>query len=246
MSNKSFAEFQARCANRTEYSLINNLGSRPEYLRRFIATPLPPGPKKSGARPCPLTLTDDPDLGPREWRWAGCNGRIRRFLNRFQNDNIVASNKKSPRTEEYAQRVEIFHRNGRAGLTAALCWASIMIGRTCLKQPSGGSNSNDWNVRLSTFLTPYPGTPLFEQMERDGATAAQELAGCTTPGTSCFQPKQMTPAQLADGYAWLLPPSYFHIDRFWRAAVRRELAKCAAIPGNVRTSTSDPTCFGIS
>jgi radical SAM superfamily enzyme YgiQ (UPF0313 family) len=61
----------------------NNLGSRPEYLRRLCHALRPVGKIWSAA--VSIDVTDDPDL-------------VRE----------MASNKKSPRTEEYAQRVEVF------------------------------------------------------------------------------------------------------------------------------------------
>jgi hypothetical protein len=42
---------------------------------------------------------------------AGCTGVFVGFES-LENDNIVAAHKKSPRTEDYARRVEVLHRNG--------------------------------------------------------------------------------------------------------------------------------------
>src|SRR5207248_1525294 len=57
-----------------------------------------------------IDVTDDPTLA-REMALAGCTGVFIGFES-LTNDNITGSNKKSPRTEDYARRVEILHRNG--------------------------------------------------------------------------------------------------------------------------------------
>jgi hypothetical protein len=75
-------------------------------------------------------------------------------------------------------------------------------------------------LECATFhiLTPYPGTPLFEQMERDGRLLHKNWELYDT-GHVVFQPKQMTPAQLADGYAWCYRRLFSHRS-IWRRRPR--------------------------
>jgi radical SAM superfamily enzyme YgiQ (UPF0313 family) len=65
----------------------------------------------------------------------------------------------------------------------------------------------DWieanRLECATFhiLTPYPGTPLFRQMEREGRFLHRNWDLYDTAHV-VFRPRHMTPGQLYDGYAW--------------------------------------------
>jgi len=50
-----------------------------------------------------------------------------------------------------------------------------------------------------TILTPYPGTPLFERLEREGRILTRDWSRYTEKGNVVFQPKNMTPSQLLEG-----------------------------------------------
>ena len=162
-----------------------------------------------------IDVTDDPDL-VREMALAGCTGVFVGFES-LQNDNIVAANKKSPRTEEYAQRVEVFHRNG------VQVNGSFVLGFDH-DRPDVFETTVKWieqqRLECATFhiLTPYPGTPLFEQMECEGRLLHKNWELYDT-GHVVFQPKQMTPAQLAAGYAWCYRRLFSHRS-IWRRRPR--------------------------
>ena len=86
----------------------NNLGSKPEYLRQLCRALRPL--EKIWSAAVSIDVTDDPSL-VREMALAGCTGVFIGFES-LHNDNIVDAHKKSPRTEDYARRVELLHRNG--------------------------------------------------------------------------------------------------------------------------------------
>ncbi len=86
----------------------NNLGSKPEYLRQLCQALQPL--EKIWSAAVSIDVTDDPSL-VREMALAGCTGVFIGFES-LQNDNISDARKKSPRTEDYARRVELLHRNG--------------------------------------------------------------------------------------------------------------------------------------
>src|SRR5947199_28448 len=52
------------------------------------------------------------------------------------------------------------------------------------------------------ILTPYPGTPLFRQMEREGRLLHKDWDLYDT-AHAVFQPKHMSPSELEEGYAWM-------------------------------------------
>jgi radical SAM superfamily enzyme YgiQ (UPF0313 family) len=191
----------------------NNLGSRPEYLRRLCHALRPLGKIWSAA--VTLDVTDDPDL-VRAMALAGCTGVFVGFES-LQNDNIAAAHKKGPRTEEYAQRVEVFHRNG------VQVNGSFVLGFDH-DRPDVFESTVRWieeqRLECATFhiLTPYPGTPLFEQMDREGRLLHKQWDLYDT-GHVVFQPKRMTPEQLAEGYAWCYRKLFSHRS-IWRRRPR--------------------------
>jgi radical SAM superfamily enzyme YgiQ (UPF0313 family) len=191
----------------------NNLGSRPDYLRRLCHALRPL--EKIWSAAVTIDVTDDPDL-VRAMGLAGCTGVFVGFES-LQNGNIVAAHKKSPRTEEYARRVEIFHRNG------IQVNGSFVLGFD-EDRPDVFAKTVEWieqqRLECATFhiLTPYPGTPLFEQMEREGRLLHQDWELYDTAHV-VFRPKHMTPAELAEGYAWCYRRLFSHRS-IWRRRPR--------------------------
>src|SRR5439155_7188627 len=99
------AEFQA---DGQPYAVFvdNNLGSRPEYLRRLCRALRPLERIWSAA--VTLDVTDDPTL-VREMALAGCTGVFIGFES-LADDNLAAARKESPRTHDYARRVALLHQ----------------------------------------------------------------------------------------------------------------------------------------
>ncbi len=86
----------------------NNLGSRPDYLRKLCLALRPL--QKIWSAAITIDVTDDPSL-VREMALAGCTGVFIGFES-LHADNIRDANKKSPRPDDYARRVAILHDNG--------------------------------------------------------------------------------------------------------------------------------------
>ena len=86
----------------------NNLGSRPEYLRDLCRAMRPL--EKIWSAAVSIDVTDRPAL-IREMALAGCTGVFIGFES-LQAENITEAHKKSPRPDEYARRVALFHENG--------------------------------------------------------------------------------------------------------------------------------------
>jgi radical SAM superfamily enzyme YgiQ (UPF0313 family) len=174
----------------------NNLGSRPEYLRRLCRAlgPL----EKIWSAAVSIDVTDDPAL-VREMALAGCTGVFVGFES-LHPDNIADSRKKSPRPDDYARRVALFHDNG------IQVNGSFVLGFDH-DDPDVFGRTAEWveanRLECATFhiLTPYPGTPLFRQMERECRLLHTDWSRYDTAHV-VFRPKRMTVEQLAEGYAW--------------------------------------------
>ncbi|MDB5293313.1 MAG: hpnP 2 [Phycisphaerales bacterium] len=198
----------------------NNLGSRPKYLRELCRALRPLNKIWSAA--VSIDVTDDPSL-VREMALAGCTGVFVGFES-LTNENLSDARKRTPRTEDYARRVKLLHDNG------IQVNSSFVLGfdhdrKGCFERTADWVESN--RLECSTFhiLTPYPGTPLFRQMESEGRLLHRNWDLYDT-GHVVFRPKHMTPEELAEGYAWCYRRLFSHAS-IWR---RRPEDWCAVLP----------------
>lgn len=172
----------------------NNLGSKPEYLRELCRALRPLDKIWSAA--VSIDVTDDPTL-VREMALAGCTGVFVGFES-LDNSNITDAHKKSPSTEDYARRVRLLHDHG------IQVNGSFVLGFDH-DGPDVFDKTMDWieqnRLECATFhiMTPYPGTPLFRQMEEEGRLLHKNWNLYDTSHV-VFQPKHMSVDQLAAGY----------------------------------------------
>src|SRR4029077_9537246 len=112
-----------------------------------------------------IDVTDDPSL-IREMALAGCSGVFIGFES-LQPENIAEAGKKSPRPDDYARRVALLHDHG------IQVNGSFVLGFDH-DRPDVFERTAEWveQTRLECapfhILTPYPGTPLFDRMKREG------------------------------------------------------------------------------
>ncbi|MBI3550144.1 MAG: B12-binding domain-containing radical SAM protein [Elusimicrobia bacterium] len=198
----------------------NNLGSRPDYLLKLCRALRPI--KKIWSAAVTIDVTDDPSL-IREMALAGCTGVFVGFES-LADGNLEAAHKKTPRTEDYARRVRILHDNG------IQVNSSFVLGfdedrQDVFERTAAWVEEN--RVECSTFhiLTPYPGTPLFRQMESEGRILHKDWDLYDTSHV-VFRPKHMTPEELAEGYSWIYRRLFSHAS-IWR---RRPEDLSAVIP----------------
>lgn len=175
----------------------NNLGSKREYLRALCRALRPL--EKIWSAAVTLDVTDDPSL-VREMALAGCTGVFIGFES-LSDANLVDARKRTPRTDEYARRVRLLHDNG------IQVNGSFVLGfdedrRDCFATLAQWIEANRLECATFHILTPYPGTPLFAQMKREGRLLHQDWSLYDTAHV-VFQPKHMSPDELAQGYGWL-------------------------------------------
>jgi radical SAM superfamily enzyme YgiQ (UPF0313 family) len=187
----------------------NNLGSKPEYLRALCQALRPL--RKIWSAAVTLDVSDDPSL-VREMALAGCTGVFIGFES-LSDDNVAHAHKRTPRTEDYSRRVRILHDHG------------IQVNSSFVVGFDGDhkdvfTKTVDWveanHLECSTFhiLTPYPGTPLFRQMEAEGRLLHRNWDLYDTAHV-VFQPKHMSPEELMLGYDWLYRRLFSHTS-IWR------------------------------
>lgn len=172
----------------------NNLGSKPDYLRQLCIALRPL--EKIWSAAVSIDVADDPSV-VREMALAGCTGVFVGFES-LSNENIRDQNKRSPNTSLYADRVKTFHEYG------IQVNGSFVLGFDH-DDASVFDKTIEWveeqRLECATFhlLTPYPGTPLFRQMESEGRLLHRDWSRYDTANV-VFKPKLMTPEQLQAGY----------------------------------------------
>ncbi len=198
----------------------NNLGSRPEYLRRLCRALRPI--EKIWSAAVSIDVTDDPSL-VREMALAGCTGVFVGFES-LSDENLADARKKTPRTADYARRVAILHDHG------IQVNGSFVLGFDHDREDVF-ARTVEWieenRLECATFhiLTPYPATPLFRQMEAEGRLLHQDWSQYDTSHV-VFRPKYMSPERLAEGYAWCYRRLFSHRS-IWR---RRPVDRHAVVP----------------
>ena len=193
--------------------LDNNLGASRPYLRALCRALAPLEIIWSAA--VSLDVTDDPEL-VREMALAGCTGVFVGFES-LNDSNLRAAGKRTPRSEDFARRVELFHRFG------IQVNGSFVFGFDG-DDPEVFARTADWiektRLECATFhiLTPYPGTPLFARLEAEGRLLHQDWDRYDT-AHAVFRPQLMSPEQLEEGYRWIYRRT-FSATSIWRRKPR--------------------------
>jgi radical SAM superfamily enzyme YgiQ (UPF0313 family) len=196
----------------------NNLGSRPQYLRQLCRAMRPL--EKIWSAAVSIDVTDDPTL-VREMALAGCTGVFVGFES-LTDQNLIDSKKKTPRCDEYARRVALLRENG-IQVNGSFVLGFDHDGPDCFARTVEWIEANRLECATFHILTPYPGTPLFRQIESEGRILHKDWSQYDTAHV-VFRPRRMTPGQLYDGYAWCYLRLFSHASIWrrrpadWRAA----------------------------
>jgi len=187
----------------------NNLGSRPEYLRRLCLVLRPLGVIWSAA--VTIDVTDDPSL-VREMALGGCTGVFVGF-ELLANENLAEAGKKTPSPVDYARRVAVLHDHG------IQVNGSFVLGfdhdrKNVFERTVAWIEAARLECATFHILTPYPGTPLFRAMESAGRLLHKDWSLYDT-AHAVFRPHHMTSEELEDGYAWCYDRLFSH-GSIWR------------------------------
>jgi radical SAM superfamily enzyme YgiQ (UPF0313 family) len=203
----------------------NNLGSKPEYLRLLCRALRPL--EKIWSAAVTLDVTDDPSL-VREMALAGCTGVFIGFES-LTDGNLAAARKRTPQTVDYARRVALLHDNG-IQVNGSFVLGFDDDGPEVFETTVKWIEQNRLECATFHILTPYPGTPLFRQMEGEGRLLHRRWDLYDTAHV-VFRPKRMTPEQLMEGYGWCYRV-LFSSASIWR----RRPQQWAAVPSYLAMS----------
>jgi radical SAM superfamily enzyme YgiQ (UPF0313 family) len=203
----------------------NNLGSRPEYLHRLCKALRPL--QKIWSAAVTIDVTDDPSL-VRAMALAGCTG-VFIGLESLDDGNLAAAKKRTPRTADYARRVAMLHDHG-IQVNGSFVLGFDHDGPEVFARTAAWIEDNRLECATFHILTPYPGTPLFRQMEAEDRLLHKNWDRYDTAHV-VFRPRRMSPEQLAEGYAWCYERLFSH-----RSIWRRRPADWTAVPAYLAMS----------
>jgi radical SAM superfamily enzyme YgiQ (UPF0313 family) len=191
----------------------NNLGSRPEYLRALCAALKPLEIIWSAA--LTIDVTDDASL-VREMALSGCTGVFIGFES-LNLKNLADARKRTPLPEDYGRRVQLFHDNG-IQVNGSFVLGFDHDGPDVFERTVAWVEQNRLECATFHILTPYPKTPLFEELEGQGRIVHRDWRLYDTAHV-VFEPALMSAEELQEGYAWCYERLFSHRS-IWRRRPR--------------------------
>ncbi|MCP5536082.1 MAG: radical SAM protein [Akkermansiaceae bacterium] len=156
-----------------------------------------------------VSLADDEDL-VRMVRDAGC----RQILIGFESPQFktmdgveTQSNWKARRTERYLEAVETIQKHGIA-VNGCFILGMDGDGVDSFDQVFQFVNDSGLHDVQITYLTPFPGTPLYQRLSEEGRILVQGASERCTLFDINFQPDNMSVSELRDGYTRLMTRLY--------------------------------------
>jgi radical SAM superfamily enzyme YgiQ (UPF0313 family) len=188
----------------------NNLGSRQDYLRALCCALRPAGKIWSAA--VSIEVTDDPSL-VRDMALAGCTGVFIGFES-LTDENLADAGKKTPKSADYARRIRILHDHG-IQVNGSFVFGFDHDHKDVFALTADWVEANRLECATFHILTPYPGTPLFRQMEAEGRLLHRDWSLYDT-AHAVFRPRHMTPGDLEHGYGWIYQRLFSHASIWLR------------------------------
>lgn len=197
----------------------NNLGSDKEYLRELCRALEPLNIIWSAA--VSIDVTDEPSL-IRAMALSGCTGVFVGFES-LSNANLTDAKKRTPLPDEYARRASLFHQNG-IQVNASFVFGFDHDGPEVFAKTVEWIEKNRLECATFHILTPYPGTPLFNDLDKAGRLRHKDWQQYDTAHV-VFEPARMSAEELFDGYAFAYQRLFSHRSIWkrrpsdWRAVV---------------------------
>ena len=143
-----------------------------------------------------VMLADDPELLYLA-KEAGCVG-VYLGLESISEESLGEVNKRWNKPDSYVERIKRIRDNGIA-IEAGLIFGFDNEEYDVFERTAEFIEKTGVESPNAHILTPYPGTPLFDRMNLENRILTTDWSKYNT-GNVVFQPKNMTPDELAEGY----------------------------------------------
>jgi len=224
---------ELRLLGRNVIFIDDNLVADRDYAKELFARMIPLG-KRWGSQGSIDMASDDELL--RLARASGCRGMFI-GLESLSQENLRGCNKHFCLAKDYVRAIAKIHAAG-IGVYAGIVFG--MDGDT----PEVFGSTLDFldeakvDALQVTILTPFPGTPLFEELDREGRIFDKDWAKYDF-GHVVFEPRSMSPQTLQAGHDWACRKFYAlrpTLQRVWRA--------CRLMGPSAALATVVPLNFG--
>lgn len=180
----------------------DNLTSSREYAKELFSAMIPL--KKRWYSQCSVSLAEDDELLSLAAQ-SGCRGVFVGFESLSQ-DNLRAWRKSFSRARDYARAIRKLHDAGIA-VYAGFVFGSDGDTADVFERTLGFLLDSRVDALQATILTPFPGTPLFDTMEREGRIIDRDWSHYDFRHV-VFEPREMSRAALRAGHDWVLSRFY--------------------------------------
>lgn len=209
----------------------DNITTDRDYASELFSRMIPL--KKRWFSQCSVTIADNEELLELAVK-SGCKGLFIGFESLSQ-DNLHAWKKDFNRARDYSRAVAKLHKRGIAVL-AAIVLGTDGDGKQIFSHTLDFLLQNKIDALQCTMLTPFPGTPLYKQMDEENRITDRNWSHYDFKHV-VFEPKQMNAETLEKGFRWVLNNFYSA-----RNATRRVIGEigylalhtvfCASLPLN--------------
>lgn len=180
----------------------DNITLNREYAKALFEGMIPL--KKQWFSQCGIGIAEDDELLKLAAR-SGCRGLFIGFESLSQK-SLTAWNKQSNRKKNYLELSQKLHSAG-IGIFAGFVFGSDEDGPEVFQNTLDFLLEANIETLQSTRLTPFPGTPLFEKMNKAGRITDKDWSHYDFFHV-VYQPQQMNAETLHSGTAWLQQQFY--------------------------------------
>lgn len=194
--------YELRLLGRYVIFVDDNITADREYAKELFSRMIPLG--KRWFSQCTIGIANDSELLRLAWA-SGCRGMFV-GLESLSEENLRACNKGFNRASDYKRAIEKIHSVGIAVYTG------IVFGMDCdgpdvFSKTLSFLYSTKIDALQATILTPFPGTPLFYEMDIQGRITDKDWSNYDF-GHVVFEPKNMSAGTLKGGHDGVLTEFY--------------------------------------
>lgn len=191
----------------------DNIIANPDYAKKLFQKMAPM--HKRWVSQASITIADDPEL-LRLARKAGCQGLFI-GLESISPDNLAEVGKGFNDASSYIERISRIRRAG-IGVIAGIIVGMDHDTTGVFEATLGFLKKSGIDAIQVNILTPLPGTPLFEDLNKDGRIIDRRWEHYDYRHV-VFQPSMMTTEDLQDGADWLYN-KFYRLDRILLRTVK--------------------------
>jgi len=169
----------------------DNLTANRRYVKTLLTGMVPL--KKWWLTQASIDITQDVELLDL-MEASGCIG-IFLGIESFNPESLADAHKRQNRVAYYRERIEVLHRRGIAVMAGFIAGFDHDTPETIVAMAHNLQDAGI-DVPFLSVLTPFKGTPLYDQMEREGRLLAGRSWDFTNGYNVAFEPRDMSPDAL--------------------------------------------------